>query len=123
MPRPSIPSPYRLHWCVAAPIPNELARVVDTRTGMGAAPGSRMFLLQLRRPSPQGSSGRREIAARGDERPRQVVHPTVAINPQLETWRGVFELLPSDAKQIELRARLMGERGQVSETWLYRWTA
>ena len=42
-------------------------------------------------------------------------------NPETKGWRISFELIP-DGKFAELRARLMGDAGPLSESWVYRWT-
>ncbi len=114
---------YRLHWCVQAPIPNEIARVADTRTGTGTDAASRLFILEAAGPAlgkiPANAGLRVEVSADHGK----IANAVAMANPKLGTWRMSFELLPEGAKLVELRARLMGDQGPLSETWTYRWTA
>ena len=113
---------YRLHWCVNPPIPNDIARVVDTRVGAGGDPANRLFVLELAGPALKNLAP--------DAKPRfdvtsdhgRVSNVVLQANPLLGTWRASFELAPEGGKLIELRARMIGAQGPLSETWLYRWT-
>jgi len=113
---------YRLHWCAMAPIPNEIARVVDTRAGVGAQPGSRLFVLEAAGPALRNVAPDAKLRIEVSADHGKVINVVALANRRLGSWRMSFELLPENAKVVELRAQLMGEQGALSEIWLYRWT-
>ena len=112
---------YRLHWCVDAPVPVEVARVSNTFTGVSFGGKTREFVLDV-------AGGK----LKADSKPRlevssdhgKVTVPSVVLNTAKppDTWRASFELDPQGAPVVELRATLVDDSGPLSETWLYRWT-
>lgn len=114
---------YRLHWTSAAPIRDELARIVATRSGAGSVAGTRLFVLD--------AVGETLKALPADARPRllasaegaRIQNPVARPNPEHGGWRLSFELLPESAKASELRALLLLGDTPLTETWVYRWTA
>lgn len=113
---------YRLHWGRDAPDAGALARVADTRSGAGGAKGGLVFVLDFVGEPVKGlapdAAVRPEIAASTGE----IADVFSVPNPETGGWRVSFELRPGGAKVAELRCVLVGERGPLSETWLYRWT-
>ena len=113
---------YRQHWCADMPIPGDLARVADTRSGEGGAPGTRRFVLEF-------TGGK--LKTLGDAKPKieatanagQLRNIVAQPNPETGGWRVNFELAPEAAKLVELRVRMLADAGPLSETWIYRWSA
>lgn len=113
---------YRLHWGVGAPVRDVLARFTASRSGAGAAAGSRLFVLDVLgdalKALPAGAQPRADVSTDKGKVQNVVAQP----NPVSGGWRISFELLP-DGGVAELRARLLTGDTPVSETWVYRWTA
>ena len=112
---------YRLHWCATPPGQGELATCQATRTGASWLREHRLVVLdfvgeQLKQ-LPTKSPPVAEITAGKAKVANTVAQP----NPEAGGWRVSFDL-PVGREPIELRARLMGEQGALTETWLYRWT-
>jgi glucans biosynthesis protein len=113
----------RLHWSDVPPVQTALARFVATRSGVGQAQGSRVFVLDV--------AGEVLKSLPSEAQPRFVVeadkgkvqNPVAQAAPELGGWRLSFELLPEQADIVELRARLLNGDTPLTETWLYRWTA
>jgi glucans biosynthesis protein len=113
----------RLHWSDVPPVQTALARFVATRSGVGQAQGSRVFVLDV--------AGEVLKSLPSEAQPRFVVeadkgkvqNPVAQAAPELGGWRLSFELLPEQAEIVELRARLLNGDTPLTETWLYRWTA
>lgn len=111
---------YRLHWCVAAPMLPDIARVIATRSGVSFGGKTREFVLDI---------GGGKLNA--DSKPRldvssdygKILSPVTTYNTEVpNTFRASFELDTQGAPVVELRARLVDDQGPLSETWLYRWT-
>lgn len=113
---------YRLHWCALPPDRAELAVVGKTRMGSSWRKDRRLAVLDLE------GEVLRKLSADAPLTPdiwssRGKVENAVAQhNPETGGWRISFDLPTERDPAIELRARLMGEQGPLSETWLYRWT-
>ena len=113
---------YRLHWAADAPVAATLGRFTASRSGAGPG-GSRLFVLD----AAGGALG----ALASDAQPRLAVstdrgkiqNAAVRANPEEGGWRMGFELLPEDAKAVELRAQLLLGDAPLTETWVLRWTA
>lgn len=112
---------YRLHWCARPPDRGELATVAATRIGGGWQKDHRLVVLDFAgedlKNLPRGAGVAPEIAA-GKGR---IQNPVVQPNPETGGHRLSFEM-PAAREPVELRARLMGDKGPLTETWLYRWT-
>ena len=113
---------YRLHWAADAPGASALGRFTASRSGAGPG-GSRLFVLD--------AAGGALDALAPDAQPRLAVsadkgkiqNAAVRANPEEGGWRMGFELLPEDAKAVELRAQLLLGDAPLTETWMLRWTA
>jgi len=114
---------YRLYWCNENPLATGLARVVQTRSGLGSQEKSRLFVIDLAGETlnslPADAEPHVEVSA-----DHGVISNTVAQpNPEIGGWRISFELAPAGAHTVELRAQLLVNDASVSERWLYRWTS
>jgi periplasmic glucans biosynthesis protein len=114
---------YRLYWCNENPLATGLARVVQTRSGLGSQEKSRLFGIDLAGETlnslPADAEPHVEVSA-----DHGVISNTVAQpNPEIGGWRISFELAPAGAHTVELRAQLLVNDAAVSERWLYRWTS
>jgi glucans biosynthesis protein len=113
---------YRLHWCNLDPFGAEVARVIDTRSGIAFDGKGREFIVDF--------LGGRLAALAADAKPKlevsadhgSVSHAVAQPNPETGGWRIAFELDTDGAPAIELRAVLSDAQGALGETWLYRWT-
>ncbi len=113
---------YRLHWAADAPGAPALGRFTASRSGAGPD-GARLFVLD--------AAGGALDALTPDAQPRLAVstdrgkiqNAAVRANPEEGGWRIGFELLPEDAKAVELRAQLLLGDAPLTETWMLRWTA
>jgi len=113
---------YRLHWCARHAWKPELAVVAGTRIGAGRD-GARRVVIDLEGGRLAGLAADARLRASVWASAGRVVDAVAHANAGTGGWRMAFELQPQDARAIELRAVLEDERGPVSETWLYRWTA
>ena len=113
---------YRLHWGRDAPEAGALARVADTRSGAGEARDARVFVLDLVGDAVKGLPPDAAVRPENATSAGEIGNVFSVPNPETGGWRVSFELRPGGAKLAELRCVLVGERGPLSETWLYRWT-
>jgi len=113
---------YRLHWGAENPFETDQARVIKSRTGVGAAPETRLFVLDIQGGKldglPPDTALRPAISASAGK----LVNPVVQHNPEIGGWRLTFELLPERNPVVELRAQLFRDQEPMSEVWIYRWT-
>lgn len=121
---------YKMYWGTNPPSPQNLAKVVDTFTGLGGVVGvkrkyySQRFAVDFAggdlpmigkdtkiEPVLESSAGRIEITS---------VRPQQAING----FRCMFDVVPPDETQnpINLRLYLEADGRPLSETWIYQWT-
>ncbi len=114
---------YRLHWCNVDPSGADMARVIDTRSGIAFDGKGREFIIDLLggrlAALPPDSKPKLDVSADHGAISNAVAQP----NPETGGWRIAFELDTAGAPVIELRAVLSDDRGPLSETWLYRWTS
>ncbi|GAC1336597.1 MAG: glucan biosynthesis protein G [Acetobacteraceae bacterium] len=112
---------YRLHWGEDAPLDKALARLEQMRTGIEQ--GRLVFVLDFGgdtlRGLPETAPTRLELTASAG----RLIEGFSGPNPETGGWRVSLELDPAGATAAELRCTLLGERGPLAETWLYRWTA
>ena len=109
---------YRLHWGPDASKANTLARF--TRTGIGTRDGAKLFVLELAGDRLKGldpESVKGVVSANNAD----VTNIVVQRNPETNGWRLSFQCAVDDMP-VELRAVLLHNDEQVSETWIYRWT-
>jgi periplasmic glucans biosynthesis protein len=113
---------YRLHWCTDHNPGNNLARIVDTRSGAGSAEKTRLFVIDF--------AGDRLKALPADAKPSaevksdkgKIANVVAQPNPETGGWRVSFELAPDGEATVEMRAQLLSGDAAVTEAWIYRWT-
>lgn len=108
---------YRLRW---GPEPSaaDLAQAALWREGRGDDGGWRRVMIEFEG-APAAVALRPEVRA-GSRPVRNVVAEP---NPVTGGWRLAFEFAPGEAREVELRARLLDESAPRSEVWTRRWTA
>ena len=109
---------YRLHWGSDSAKANALARF--TRTGIAARDGAKLFVLEIagdRLGDLKPDAVKGIVSANEAKISNIVAQP----NPESGGWRLSFQCAVGDAP-VELRAALLQNDAQVSETWIYRWT-
>ncbi len=113
---------YRMHWGWDCPFPTKLARIGETRSGLGD-PDTRLFVLDFTgdavKALPADAKPHADIGAAPGTVSRVVVEP----NPEIQGWRISFQMAPGGARLVEMHATLVNGTTPISETWLYRWTA
>lgn len=108
---------YRMLWNDLPPDDASLARVAATRIGAANHPGAVLFVVDFTgldraaEPLPDVSSSAGRLS-----------NVTVQALGYAGRHRVAFELEPGSAEPAELRLVLRGADGDLSETWLYRWT-
>lgn len=114
---------YRLHWCSEPPPPRTLARVVDTRIGLGSAEDRRRFVIEFAGDALPGSekSGGAPLEANVSTSRGRLHGVVTHFNPASGRWRTFFELTPEGEEPIELRCELMIGKRTVTEAWCYQW--
>jgi glucans biosynthesis protein len=113
---------YRLHWCADHPSGNDLAKVVETRSGAGSEEKTRLFAIDF--------AGAKLKALAADAKPTaevksdkgKIANVVVEPNPASGGWRVAFELAPAGEATVEMHAQLLAGDAAVSERWIYRWT-
>ena len=115
---------YRLHWCATAPIASDLAPIADTRSGasLHQPQKTRLFVIEIGGAKPGSLAADAPLRAEVTADQGKVQNIVAQPNPETKGWRISFELVPGNARVVELRAQLLGGEGPVSEVWLYRWT-
>jgi glucans biosynthesis protein len=110
---------YRLHWRSHA-WDGPLARFASTRIGAAHGRQRRLFVLDSSpiRPIEGPALAPLVEASAGELR-------DVVLQPNTETggWRLAFVLEPGRASTVELRASIRRGETQVTEAWVFRWTA
>jgi glucans biosynthesis protein len=114
---------FRMHWCDEAPGGTEFARILETRSGASFTQGQRIFVLDAKGGEldklPPDARPELGVTANAGEIRNTVIHRNV----ETGGWRISFELVPADARVVELRAEVKLGGRPLTETWLYRWTA
>ncbi len=133
---------YRMHWgwadvaqagaapAGAAPAAGAstaaaaaLGRVADTRVGNAEAPGSRFFVVDLAGEAMKALQPRSAIHADIGAGAGRIENVVVAPVAELSGWRISFDLVPGDARLVEMHCFLADDQERLSENWIYRWTA
>jgi glucans biosynthesis protein len=114
---------YRLHWGPDAPVRTDLARFGDSRSGAGPDGGSRLFVLDCAGAKVKSLPADTALQVISSVDHGKIQHAVAQPNPETGGRRISFELLPGDAKSVEIRVQLAAGDQPVSETWVYRWTA
>ena len=110
---------YRIHWGTNVPNPSDLASVVATRTGLAPVSERRLFVVDFQSTDPLPANVRPELWSSAGKLYGLTGHAL----PTPNGYRVSFELDPAGAALSELRLVLTDGTKQLSETWLYRWTA
>ena len=114
---------YRLHWGTTPPIPATLGRFIDSRSGAGPTPGTRLFALDAIGPNLKALPPDAKLRVATSVDHGSVANAVAQSNSETGGWRINFELQPGDAKTVEIRAQLLAGDTPLTETWVYRWTA
>ena len=109
-----------MSWGVTPPFRPALIEVSSTRTGVSEATGKRLFVVDFEVENPdllEGVEPKVTTSAGIVER--------VQLIPDTRHGKGrlIFEIDLQGAPAAELRAVLERVDTNVSETWLYRWSA
>jgi len=112
---------YRQFWSWEPPTRPPLATVADARSGRGAAPKHRRFIVVFRGDVLSDAS-RPAAASALVTSPGSATILHDAFDAVTKTHRVVFDLDPGAESYCELRLVLKAGEEQISETWLYRWT-
>jgi len=114
---------YRMRWGTDAGLDPRLARIMETHTGAGTAAGTRVFVLDLAgdavKDLPADARTRLDLGSSVGRLQEGYSGP----NPETGGWRVSLEFDPASATVADLRCTLQGERGALSETWVYRWVS
>ncbi|MTI63895.1 glucan biosynthesis protein [Methylophaga sp.] len=121
---------YNMYWGSNLPTKAELAKVVDTFTGLGGVIGkkreyySKRFVIDF-------AGGRLSMLAE-DAEVEAVISSSdgrveiTSARPQnaIEGYRIMFDLVPPEnsTQPIDLRAHLVVNGQPLTETWVYQWT-
>jgi len=118
---------YTLSWRDAAPVTNDLLKVINTRIGARPQGGKIMVIEYGGRDALTTDTEFSDFKA-VDLAPeiftsRGVVqYPVIEPNPHTGGVRLTFQYDPQDANSSEFRIALRQDGQRVSEKWLYRWT-
>lgn len=119
---------YRLRWGDLAPeADGDLAYVAETRTGRGGTSGVenadnlRKFVVDFTGGPLTGLAPDTKLDAVVNVGPGSVSHVAISPVDGNKTWRLVIDAEIPSGTPIELRAYLVGNGRQLSETWLYQW--
>lgn len=112
----------RQHWSWAAPdpLPPDLARVSDSRSGHGSSGNRRLFAVDF---SGDALSLPGDLDVVLTATPGTITRQERFTYPDRKTLRILFELDPGTEKASELRLALRRGQARASETWLYRWAS
>jgi glucans biosynthesis protein len=121
---------YRLYWGTGLPAIPLLARVTDTRTGIGGVIGRPRTYFSWR--FAVDFSGGALPMIRGDINLEPVISASrgeieiTSVRPIAggKNYRAMFDLKPTDEspEPIDLRLYLRANGQALSETWIYQWT-
>jgi len=112
---------YKLTWPHQAPVPAGLAKVKQTRAGLGLAPGSRFLLIDF--------AGGDLYANASEEHFDFDVHASagyikafsVTPHPLIDGKRIGIEYYPDGIKVADLSFQIRRMGVPISEKWVYRW--
>ncbi|MCJ2125129.1 glucan biosynthesis protein D [Methylobacterium sp. J-077] len=111
----------RQHWSKGwpDPLPQELARVKDSRSGHGSTGNRRLFAVDF---AVDGLARPDEIEIALSASTGTITRQDRFHYPERRTLRVLFELDPGSERASELRLGLRRGQDRASETWLFRWT-
>jgi glucans biosynthesis protein len=121
---------YRLHWGARLPLEPTLGQVVATRNGIGGYAGQKRKHFSWRfavdfvggQLATLGKKAKVEVvvgASRGT-----IELPLANVQAEIDGYRAVFDLRPTDdsVEPIDLRLYLRLGQSALTETWVYQWT-
>ena len=128
--RPATPVPvgeafkleYRLTWGEAAPVPNDLPRVINTRLGNDAFNPGKIVTVDFEA-HPLFEDGPEALTIHIQSGQVETTQGILQRNPETGGLRLGFRFDPGEVELAELRAQLRKDGALASEVWLYRWTA
>ncbi len=98
-------------------------RVSDTRVGAAEAAGSRFFVIDFAGEAMKALQPHPSIHADIGCGAGRIENVVVAPVAELSGWRVSFDLVPGEARLVEMHCFLADDSGRLSENWIYRWTA
>lgn len=115
------------YWLTFGPpvVNQRMARVAESRMGMSVLRKRRQFIVDFAPPIENGVP----VYLGSDVEPRvtassgRIEHVVGRHNPMTGGYQVSFEMDTTDVELSELRLVLAHDGEQISETWLYRWTA
>lgn len=119
---------YRLYWVGQAPFPDDLARVVSTRTGRAGEPGTydeqprhyRKFVIDYRGGPLDGLRKDVRLEVRATTARGEIVNAYVVAVIGTSRWRAFFDWHgESDGAPVDLTCRLLRAGKDIGETWRY----
>jgi glucans biosynthesis protein len=121
---------YRLHWQNDEPQPpDNLARVIATRSGAGGVPGQikdddqakRKFVIDFLGGPLAGMAPRFDVTPEVTASGGRVDNAYVIKVVGTRHWRALFDLTPDGKEPIDLRCYLRLGDDTLSETWIYQY--
>jgi len=113
---------YRLTWGDAAPVPNDLPRVINTRLGNDAFNPGNIVTVDFEA-HPMFDEGPEALTIHIQSSQVETTRGILQRNPETGGIRLGFRFDPGELDLAELRAQLRKDGKMASEVWLYRWTA
>jgi len=120
---------YRLTTLSAGVDAEDVAKVVRTRIGWGAIPGTkdkpprslRQFVVDFRGGALEGLDGSQPVKPNLEMNAGKPTDMTVEPLPDSDGWRVAFKLKPDGEKPSDMRLYLTLRDERISETWSYLW--
>lgn len=113
---------YTMTWAAAAPPARPVARVLNTRQGLGFDQQSRVFAIDFA-PHEAFEGDLDSITKFVGTNRGAVSEGILQRNPETGGVRFNFSFDPGEAEAAEYRAQLLKDGITITEVWLYRWTA
>ncbi len=113
---------YRLHWGAMAPTARDVAPVLNTRMGKRVFEEGRIAAIDFG-PHPDWPEDIDEIVIFISSNRGRVSEGILHRNPSTGGYRLDFTYDPGGARMMEMRAQLRHNDQNISEVWMYRWTA
>ncbi len=113
----------RQFWCWQPPDEAPLARIVATLGGLGLRPTWRAFIVEFQSEDFGLADAANGLTAKISLGSGSLEGQTLTVRRKAKRVRVKFNFNPDSATMSELRMVLMRGGHNVSETWLYRWTA
>lgn len=112
---------YRIHWQLEEPVRSPLGRVIATRIGGGEAARSRKYVVDFKGGPLAELAPGAEVGSVVDAGDAELHERRVEFDPYAQAWRLVLQVVPKNENSLPtLRAHLVHDGKQVTETWDYR---